>query len=89
MTIANKLKSMLEDAFKLAEAEGYNLGGVINVHTKDWKRVAQINIVREVPRRIIERPPTGDVCVKCGGSRFQQTGTCKTCLDCGEPGGCS
>lgn len=33
--------------------------------------------------------PTGDICTRCGGSRFQQTGTCKTCLDCGEPGGCS
>lgn len=33
---------------------------------------------------------TGNVCDQCGGSRFQRTGTCMTCLDCGTPsGGCS
>lgn len=30
----------------------------------------------------------GDCCIKCGGHRLQQTGMCKTCLDCGEAGGC-
>jgi hypothetical protein len=31
---------------------------------------------------------TGDICIKCGGSRMQQAGACKVCLDCGESGGC-
>lgn len=31
---------------------------------------------------------TGEICVTCGGCRFQQTGTCKTCLDCGSNAGC-
>jgi hypothetical protein len=33
---------------------------------------------------------TGDICTRCGGSNVVQTGTCRTCQDCGEnSGGCS
>jgi len=28
------------------------------------------------------------VCNICGSPRLQQTGTCRTCLDCGETTGC-
>lgn len=31
---------------------------------------------------------TGETCKKCLGSNFIQSGTCKTCADCGESGGC-
>lgn len=30
----------------------------------------------------------GDVCHVCGGGRMVRTGTCRTCQDCGESGGC-
>jgi hypothetical protein len=32
---------------------------------------------------------TGDVCMKCGGSRITRAGACGKCEDCGEPTGCS
>lgn len=28
-------------------------------------------------------------CSRCGSQRFIQSGKCKTCAECGEPGGCS
>lgn len=43
------------------------------------------------PLRPLFKPDaaTGEVCSQCGGSRFQRTGTCMTCLDCGTAaGGC-
>ena len=47
-------------------------------------------------RRLVELPSiprrsefTGEICSNCGGARLVRTGTCATCLDCGEGAGCS
>lgn len=31
---------------------------------------------------------TGNMCEACGNFRMVRTGTCETCLDCGNAGGC-
>ena len=31
---------------------------------------------------------TGSICDQCGGMRMRRTGTCETCMDCGNAGGC-
>jgi ribonucleoside-diphosphate reductase alpha chain len=30
----------------------------------------------------------GAPCIECSGTKYKQTGTCKTCVTCGEAGGC-
>lgn len=32
--------------------------------------------------------PTGEICARCQGVRMVRSGSCLTCLDCGESGGC-
>lgn len=32
---------------------------------------------------------SGEICVKCQGQRLVRSGTCNTCMDCGETTGCS
>ncbi len=31
---------------------------------------------------------TGSICDQCGSARMRRTGTCETCMDCGNAGGC-
>tara|TARA_A100001037_G_C14741459_1_gene453366 strand:- start:175 stop:543 length:369 start_codon:yes stop_codon:yes gene_type:complete len=32
---------------------------------------------------------TGDICMTCGGSKMQRSGTCLKCAECGNTTGCS
>jgi hypothetical protein len=32
---------------------------------------------------------SGEICSKCQGQRLVRSGTCNTCMDCGETTGCS
>lgn len=43
-----------------------------------------------VPKaQVVDERIDDEACHCCGSNRFIQTGKCKTCADCGEPGGCS
>ncbi len=46
---------------------------------------AQLRAVHPVPSR---NGTTGEICPMCQGVNFLQTGTCRTCLDCGHNSGC-
>lgn len=35
-----------------------------------------------------QKPVDGTPCQDCGGSQFMRTGTCLTCLTCGNSAGC-
>jgi hypothetical protein len=87
-----------------AAAAGLLVGGTLRVCEWDGRWVPRSGLtLRQSPQerfvslegpagaRLAPPPtpaPTGDCCVKCGGSRMRQAGACKVCEDCGESGGC-
>lgn len=45
-------------------------------------------LIQHLPAISFGGNASGEVCVKCGGHNLRQSGTCKTCMDCGDAGGC-
>ena len=50
--------------------------------------VARHPVTRTPPGSEPTERPTGDLCLVCGSARLVRTGSCLTCLDCGEGGSC-
>lgn len=59
---------------------------------QDVRGVATVGAPREVATRTVPQGRdagyTGNVCDRCGSARMRRSGSCETCEDCGNAGGC-
>lgn len=76
------------------------LKGDANPNNWSWIERVVISLVSEIARSrrsSMERPLSsssvsrieGDPCVNCGSTEMMRNGSCLTCLNCGESGGCA
>ena len=59
-------------------------------HSESWIKKCQNMMKKPVGTKPVKVCTfvTGDVCPDCGSINYYQSGTCKTCRDCGFAGGC-
>jgi hypothetical protein len=63
---------------------------VVEIHHEQFRRwfVHEPRVPNLLARSGSGPQQTGNPCRRCGGPNLVRTGTCMTCLDCGENEGC-
>jgi ribonucleoside-diphosphate reductase alpha chain len=66
-------------------------GSLIAVYPPSAYQAAMANPEPRQPHKLTVHSGsgyTGSICDQCGSLRMRRTGTCETCMDCGNAGGC-